>query len=100
MYIQLDYAKKHLNIEENFTEDDEYILGLIEVAESAVRVHINEDFASIAEKNGGCLPPPILQAALLMIGNMYQNREPIGTKNQALPFNYQYLIDLYKNYNN
>lgn len=100
MYIQLDLAKKHLNIEEDFTEDDEYILSLIEVAESAVRVHVNEDFASIAEKNGGCLPPPILQAALLMIGNMYQNREPIGTKNQALPFNYQYLIDLYRNYNN
>lgn len=100
MYIQLDLAKKHLNIEEDFTEDDEYILSLIEVAESAVRVHINEDFASIAEKNGGCLPPPILQAALLMIGNMYQNREPIGTKGQALPLNYQYLIDLYRNYNN
>ena len=100
MYIQLDLAKKHLNIEEDFTEDDEYILSLIEVAESAVRVHINEDFASIAEKNGGCLPPPILQAVLLMIGNMYQNREPIGTKNQALPYNYQYLIDLYRNYNN
>lgn len=100
MYIQLDYAKKHLNIEEDFTEDDEYILGLIEVAESAVRVHINEDFASIAEKNGGCLPPPILQAALLFIGNMYQNREPIGTKAVTLPFNYQYLIDLYRNYNN
>ena len=100
MYIQLDLAKKHLNIEEDFTEDDEYILSLIEVAEAAVRVHVNEDFASIAEKNGGCLPPPILQAALLMIGNMYQNREPIGTKNQALPYNYQYLIDLYRNYNN
>ena len=100
MYIQLDLAKKHLNIEEDFTEDDEYILSLIEVAESAVRVHVNEDFASIAEKNGGCLPPPILQAVLLMIGNMYQNREPIGTKNQAFPFNYQYLIDLYRNYNN
>lgn len=100
MYIQLDYAKKHLNIEEDFTEDDEYILGLIEVAEAAVRVHINEDFASIAEKNGGCLPPPILQAALLFIGNMYQNREPLGTRNAALPLNYQYLIDLYRNYNN
>lgn len=100
MYIQLDLAKKHLNIEEDFTEDDEYILSLIEVAESAVRVHINEDFASIAKKNGGCLPPPILQAALLFIGNMYQNREPIGNKSVALPFNYQYLIDLYRNYNN
>lgn len=100
MYIQLDLAKKHLNLEEDFLEDDEYILSLIEVAESAVRVHINEDFASIAEKNGGCLPPPILQAALLMIGNLYQHREALGNKTQALPYNYQYLIDLYRNYNN
>lgn len=100
MYIQLDLAKKHLNIEDDFIEDDEYILNLIDVAESAVRVHINEDFASIAEKNGGCLPSPILQAALLMIGNLYQNREAVGTKTQELPFNYRYLIDLYRNYNN
>ena len=100
MYIQLDLAKKHLNIEDDFLEDDEYILSLIDVAESAVRVHINEDFADIAERNGGCLPPPILHAALLMIGNLYQNREPIGSKTHSLPFNYQYLIDLYKNYNN
>ena len=100
MYIQLDLAKKHLNIEDDFIEDDEYILSLIEVAESAVRVHINVDFASIAEKNGGVLPPPILQAALLMVGNLYTNREPLGTKQQELPLNYQYLIDLYKNYNN
>jgi uncharacterized phage protein (predicted DNA packaging) len=100
MYIQLDLAKKHLNIEDDFTEDDEYILSLIEVAESSVRVHINEDFVDIAEKNGGELPPPILHAALLMIGNLYQNREVIGNKNLALPYNYQYLIDLYKNYNN
>lgn len=100
MYIQLDLAKKHLNIEDDFKEDDEYIINLIEVAESAVRVHINDDFNDIAEKNGGCLPPPILQAALLMIGNLYQNREVIGNKVHELPYNYQYLIDLYRNYNN
>lgn len=100
MYIQLDLAKKHLNIEDDFRDDDEYILSLIEVAEDAVRVHINDDFANIAEKNGGCLPPPILQAALLMIGNLYSSREIIGNKSVALPYNYQYLIDLYRNYNN
>lgn len=100
MYIPLDLAKKHLNLEEDFVEDDEYILGLISVAEQAVRVHVNEDFDVLAESNGGCLPTPILQAALLMVGNMYQNREPIGTKEKSLPFNYQYLIDLYRNYEN
>lgn len=100
MFIELDTAKKHLNIEPDFTEDDEYILGLIDMAEQAVRVHVNEDFEVLAEQNGGCLPAPLLQAMLLMVGNMYQNREPLGTRNLALPFNYQYLIDLYRNYYN
>jgi len=100
MYISLEQAKAHLNIEPDFTEDDEYILGLTSVAEQAVRVHVNEDFDTLAEKNGGCFPTPLLQAMLLMIGNMYQNREPIGTKEKPLPFNYQYLIDLYRNYYN
>ena len=100
MYIELDIAKKHLNLEPDFTDDDEYINGLIDVAEAAVRVHCNEDFDKLAEMNGGCIPAPIIQAMLLMIGNMYQNREPLGTRNQPLPFNYQYLIDLYRNYLN
>lgn len=100
MYISLDYAKKHLNIEDDFKDDDEYILGLINAAEQAVRVHVNEDFDTLAEANGGCLPAPLEQAMLLAIGNWYQNREPLGTRNAALPFNYQYLIDLYRNYVN
>lgn len=100
MYIDLDYAKKHLNIEPDFTEDDEYILGLIDVAEQAVRVHVNEDFDTLAENNGGCLPSPLSQAMLLMIGNMYQNREILGTRNLELPMSARYLIDLYRNYYN
>lgn len=100
MYITLDLAKKHLNLESGFTEDDEYILNLIEAAEQAVTVHLNEDLDSIAEKNGGCIPTPIFQAMLLQIGNLYQNREIVGNQTTPLPFAYQYLIDLYRNYNN
>ena len=98
MYITLDLAKKHLQIEDDFKEDDEYFLGLCAAAESAVRVHINEDLEGIAEKEGGCLPPAIIQAMLLMIGNFYQNREVVGIKTYDLPFSYRYLIDLYRHY--
>ena len=49
MYIDLDLAKKHLNIEKSFTEDDEYILGLIDVAENAVAAHANENLDKLAE---------------------------------------------------
>lgn len=100
MYIPLDIAKKHLNIEDSFTDDDQYITGLIDAAEQAVRVHVNDDFDVIAEKNGGCIPTPLFQAILLQVGNLYQNREIVGSKTVALPFGYQYLIDLYRNYNN
>ncbi len=100
MYIPLDLAKKHLNLEADYHDDDEYILTLIDVAEEAVRVHVNEDLESIAEKNGGCIPSPLFQAMLLQIGALYQNREIVGVKTQALPFAYQYLIDLYRNYDN
>ena len=100
MIIELDLAKKHLNLEPSFIEDDEYILGLCAMAENAVRVHVNDNLETLAEKNGGILPPVLVQAMLLMVGNMYQNREPIATtKVVELPHNYQYLIDLYRNYN-
>lgn len=99
MYLDLDLVKKHLNLESSYTEDDQYILALIDVAEQAVKVHVNEDLETIAEKNGGCIPTPIFQAMLLQIGNLYQNREIVGSKVTALPFGYQYLIDLYRNYN-
>lgn len=100
MYLQLDIVKKHLNLEPSFTEDDEYIMSLIDVAEKAVRVHVNEDLCEIAAKHEGCLPTPLAQAALLMIGNLYQNREIVGSKTMALPFSYNYLINLYRNYEN
>lgn len=40
MYITLDEAKKHLNVESDFTEDDSYITSLIEVAEAKVAAEL------------------------------------------------------------
>ena len=99
MYLALDLVKHHLNLESSFTEDDQYLLALIDVAEQAVKVHVNEELETIAARNSGCIPTPLFQAMLLQIGNLYQNREIVGAKTTALPFGYQYLIDLYRNYN-
>lgn len=97
--LSLDLVKKHLNLEETFTDDDEYILGLMETARAAVERHVNDDLDSLAENNGGELPAPLLQAQLLMIENLYENRGVMGMKTVQLPRNYDYLIDLYRNYN-
>lgn len=100
MYLDIDLVKKHLNIESGYTDDDELLLLYMEAAEDAVRVHVNEDLETIAEKNGGCVPTPLFQAMLLQVGNLYQNREIVGTKVETVPFAYQYLINLYRNFEN
>ena len=100
MYLDIDLVKKHLNIESGYTDDDELLLLYMEAAEDAVRVHVNEDLETIAEKRGGCLPTPLFQAMLLQVGNLYQNREIVGTKVETVPFAYQYLINLYRNFEN
>mgnify|MGYP003476145847 FL=1 len=96
--IPLELAKKHLNLDEDYTEDDEYILGLVAAAKGAVEKALNASLDRLAEENGGEVPMAIIQAVLLMVGNLYQNREITGSKTAALPYNFEYLINLYKHY--
>ncbi len=95
--ISLDLIKKHLNIDSEFTEDDDYLSMLSEVAVQTVQRHIDHDLNDMLED--GELPKPILQATLLFIGNMYANRESVAfaTANE-IPFAYDYLLSLYKDY--
>lgn len=97
MYITLEQAKKHLNVDEEFTSDDLYILELITVSEDATSRHLNIALNEL--EAGGKLPPAIIHAMLLMIGNLYANREPVSYGVMAkIPLSYEYLIGLYKKY--
>lgn len=96
--IPLELAKKHLNLDEEYTEDDEYILGLLAAAKGAVEKALNASLDRLASENGGEVPMAIIQAILLMVGNWYQNREITGSKVAALPYNFEYLINLYRHY--
>lgn len=97
MYITLEEAKKHLQIDSSFTEDDTYISALIEVAEDSVAQHL--DIALDGLVVGGEIPPTIKQSILLMVGNLYANREPVSYSNVAkIPYTFEYLVGLYKHY--
>ncbi|MCD7712096.1 MAG: head-tail connector protein [Firmicutes bacterium] len=97
MYITLDEAKKHLLIDDSFSLDDEYILALIDVAEDAVAINI--DIALEDLTVGGELPPAVKAAILLLVGNLYANREPVAYASvNKVPYTFDYLISLYKNY--
>lgn len=97
MYITLSLAKKHLNIDTSFTEDDEYIISLIQVAEDAVAK--NENIALKDMIEGGELPPSIIHSILLLVGNLYNNREATRySVASEIPYTYKYLVNLNRNF--
>ena len=97
MYISLEQCKKHLNIDPGFTEDDNYIMSLAEVAEEIVQRHIGYRFEDILVD--GQLPAPLQHAMLLLIGQFYANREAVtfGSASE-LPLAYNYILQLFENY--
>lgn len=99
MYLDLQKVKRHILVDTSFTDDDAYISDLMDVAEASVAKHIDCNLACI-EQEDGTLPPPVIHAMLLMVGNLYANREPVavGVTVAELPLSYNYLINLYRNY--
>lgn len=161
-YVTLEQAKDHLRV--NFDDDDEYIEGLISVAETSIlneikghvtglgtvttngttalvgdddteflnltaadtiRVsgetvrtiatitddsHLTVSSAFSTSESGlsyytvpsplesGVLPKPLSQAMLLMIGQLYENREPViaGVSVSKVPYTVEMLIAPYK----
>lgn len=95
--MTLNEVKKHLNIDESFTEDDNYITDLIKVAEDAVAK--NENIALNDMIEDGELPPSIKHSILLLVGNLYNNREATSySVPSEVPYAYKYLVNLNRNF--
>lgn len=98
MYITIDQVKKHLNLNEDFLDDDAYLYSLIQVAEQAVEMYIDKPLSEISDENGK-IPDSLRHAMLLLIGNLYDNRESTITLNiNEVPHAFQFLLDLYQKY--
>ncbi len=97
-YITLDQAKKHLNLESEFIDDDAYIDSLSEAAEGKVALDICRDLKDLEDEDGD-IPAPLRQAVLLQIGDFYASREDtvygvIVHSTKA----YQNLVGLFRNW--
>lgn len=100
MYILLDEAKQHLNIDKDFHADDNYILHLIQVAEDTISLRIDKKLSECVDPNTGYLPKSIIQSILLLIGQFYQNREATTTTSvNEIPIGFEFLANLNKHYN-
>ena len=49
MYVNLETAKKHLNLDDSFTDDDSYISLLMKAAEDAVSKHIDKPLVELED---------------------------------------------------
>lgn len=99
-YICIEKLKKHLNIESAYIDDDDYLMGLIDVATFSIANYLElEDLTSL-ELKSGMLHPSIMHAILLFSGHLYANREPItyGTPS-IIPYTFAFLVQPFKRYN-
>lgn len=99
-YVELDEAKRHLNVEEDYTGDDAYIGMLIDVSESKMAAELCMGVDEMGRLgDDGDLPLPLKQAILLNVGSYYANREEATyTQSKALVQGALYLVQLYRNY--
>lgn len=99
-YVDLQLVKRHLNVEDDFTEDDEYIELLVSVAEEKVAKELCVAVEDLVAIDGGKdIPAPLKQAILLSVGGYYEYREEITTiQSRPLEQGVKYLTSLYRDY--
>lgn len=102
----LTLIKTHLRIDSDYTEEDTYLLQLRDVALEAVNWQVDrpteemEDGAEPTEptEEEEEEPKALLQAALLLIGELYEHREVTGDKATQLPKAFDYLVGTKRRY--
>lgn len=97
-YITLNQAKNHCNIDLDFYDDDNYILGLIDTAEVSLAFRINDDLAN--HVTAGVLALPLQRGIKFLVGQWYEYREPvvIGTIVAQMPYTLDDIITDYINH--
>ncbi len=101
MYTTIEKIKSHLNIDSDFTEDDDYLIHLAVAAESAVAKRLNVKTLGSLMTDQGYLPEDVSHAVLLIIGNLYANREPVAFGNAVkIPYTLDFLFEINQNFKN
>ena len=99
MYTNIQYFKKNLNIENDYNDEDTYLLNLLQVAELQVDNYLNGGMSGFTGTTGTTAPPAtIKQAVYLLATHYYLNRTIITPMAcNAIPYSFSALLDFYKN---
>lgn len=85
--LTLDEAKLHLRVDQDF--EDDYITSLILAAEGHVSMYLSDDLPDP-------MPVPIKAAVLLLVGDLYENRERQGDRTLTEGTAYTLLLSPYR----
>ena len=97
-FLTLEDIRTQCRIDEDATDDDDYLSQLGEVAEEAVEYDLNRKLyvTDIPEEDSTGMQVTLRhkQAMLLMVGNLYENREATSDLTmKEVPLAYQHLIE-------
>lgn len=92
-FLTLDYIKQQLRI--TWSEEDTLLDEYGMAAEDTVLNLLNRDYQDLLYQYGE-VPAPLVQAAMLLVGQSYQHREPSSAQNMsAVPYAFDLLIKPY-----
>lgn len=96
-YLKLEDLKRQCVIDEDFHDDDEYLISLADVAEETVAQQTDQDLSMCLDTYGN-LAAPLKHACLLIVDYLYAHR---GSEDSVaeLPAAYKYFCQLYRRFN-
>ena len=92
-FLTLDYIKQQLRI--NWSEEDTLLDEYGKAAEDTLLNLLNRSYHDMLESYGE-VPAPLVQAAMMLVGESYQHREPSSAQNlSSVPYSFDLLIKPY-----
>lgn len=92
-FLTLDYIKQQLRI--TWNEEDTLLDEYGMAAEDTLLNLLNRSYQDLLESYGE-VPAPLVQAAMLLVGESYQHREPSSAQNMSsVPYTFDLLIKPY-----
>lgn len=92
-FLTLDYIKQQLRID--WSEEDTLLDEYGKAAEDTLLNLLNRSYQDLLESYGE-VPAPLVQAAMLLVGQSYQHREPSSAQNMSsVPYTFDLLIKSY-----
>lgn len=98
LYISVAELKAHLNIAEEYADEDTQLLRLLKVSHVSVETHIRQPLTTFVDESGE-LNPMLGHAILIISGHFYATREPVAfVQPHPIPYTFEYLLQPFKKY--